>query len=130
MLNNKILRISAQLEDTLVDLFKSLRNDADGAQHIPAKLASSSCEFYRLKNPVSLVQDGSALRIDSNEFRSQVKNACSEGSNREPVDPIFTDVRSLADELSARHIYLVIEFPDGEYPDCGQSVFCVEGLLS
>ena len=111
----------AHLHDTLVKFFTDLRKNAEAAPHIPAKLGSSSCTFYRLKNPVSLIQNGG----DSDEFLNQVKKACSEKSNREHVNPIFTDVRSIAHDFFDRHIYLVIEFPDSKYPSCELFVFCV-----
>lgn len=112
MLNNRIIRISAQPEDTIAEVFKNFRKDPDEAELIPAKITYHVCRFYRLKNPVSLVND--RPRSD-NEFLNEVKKACAEESNRELVNPTLTEVRQLAEEFSPRHIHLVIELPDGEY---------------
>ena len=58
IIGRELVYISTRLDDSLVTLFTHLRNHVDTAEFIPA-ISYRKCEFYQLKNPVSMVKDRS-----------------------------------------------------------------------
>ena len=111
MLGGAIIPVTAWSNDTLTEVFGALRQDPDHAADIPRHISYKGCSFFRMKNPVSLVRDGTSSGI---EFHREVIKTCSKEEMRELLHPEITYVRDLASEFSKDFIYLVIELPDGE----------------
>lgn len=97
------------LSEALTILFNRLRKDANKPESIPAYI---NCEFYLLKNLVSMVKD----RLQKGDvFLDRLKQACLKKSNRVRVDPLTTTVSELANEIVYNYVYLVIIIPDRKY---------------
>ena len=111
IIGRELAYISARLDDSLVALFTHLRNHVDTAELIPA-ISYRKCEFYQLKNPVSMVKDRSQ---PDDVFLDRVKQACLEESNKTIVNASTTMVDQLANNVSNKYVYLVINIPDRKY---------------
>ena len=108
----ELVCISARLDISLAALFTRLCKDPRTAHYIPATVSYNKCEFYQLKNPVSMDSDG-WQREDA--FLNHVKQVCLEESNKVLVSPTMTNVRKLANNLSYNYVCLVINIPDRKY---------------
>ena len=108
----ELVYISAWLDISLAALFTRLCKDARTAQYIPATVSYNKCEFYQVKNPVSMVKDRSQ---PDDVFLDRVKQACLEESNKTIVNVWTTMVDQLANNLSYNYVCLVINIPDRKY---------------
>jgi hypothetical protein len=112
IIGRELVNISARLDFSLAVLFTRLCRDARTAQYIPATVSCSKCEFYQLKNPVSMVKD----RLQQDDvFLDRVKQACLEERNKTSINASTTMVDQLANKLSYNYVYLVINIPDRKH---------------
>lgn len=109
LLGNEPARVSVKPDDNLVELFARLLEDPIASRFIPAKVTSSNCAFYKLKNPVLFAQH--ELQ-EGDAFLRQAKQKCKKVGDRSRVEPVTTPVRILAEQFSRDHAYLVIEPSD------------------
>jgi len=106
VLRTELFPVTASNNAGIHETFQYLKSQSHAARRILGRLSYDQCDYYKLKNPVPLPDDRDPADIIPE---------CLDENNWQKVSPVHS-LRTLAQSLLHRHVYMVIQPQEGELP--------------